>query len=295
MDLYGADDFLLKNMEVVEGEIDWQALKTGKYVLLNVECDDNGNMIDNPDVKAGDTVRFNHVSMDGLSSVTDNRFDLTVMAKVCANENTATTRNTGGTRFYMPTENFLPLCASPHLVSFPFNVKSGTDAQMKELLEGYVKDIEPYMDFDCRETYVSSFENLTSLIVTIGGTLSIVIGFIGIVNFVNSVLTSIIARRKEFAMLQSIGMTGKQLKKLLSYEGLYYSAGTILASVVFGTLFSVIIVKGISDGIWFFTYRFVMWPMLVIYPCLIILTVLIPALLYKQISKASIIDRLRQN
>ena len=121
------------------------------------------------------------------------------------------------------------------------------------------------MDFDCRETYVSSFENLTSLIVTIGGTLSIVIGFIGIVNFVNSVLTSIIARRKEFAMLQSIGMTGKQLKKLLSYEGLYYSAGTILASVVFGTLFSVIIVKGISDGIWFFTYRFVMWPMLVIY------------------------------
>ncbi len=100
---------------------------------------------------------------------------------------------------------------------------------------------------------------------TIGGTLSIVIGFIGIVNFVNSVLTSIIARRKEFAMLQSIGMTGKQLKKLLSYEGLYYSAGTILASVVFGTLFSVIIVKGISDGIWFFTYRFVMWPMLVIY------------------------------
>ena len=195
----------------------------------------------------------------------------------------------------MPTENFLPLCASPHLVSFPFNVKSGTDAQMKELLEGYVKDIEPYMDFDCRETYVSSFENLTSLIVTIGGTLSIVIGFIGIVNFVNSVLTSIIARRKEFAMLQSIGMTGKQLKKLLSYGGLYYSAGTILASVVFGTLFSVIIVKGISDGIWFFTYRFVMWPMLVIYPCLIILTVLIPALLYKQISKASIIDRLRQN
>ncbi len=81
MDLYGADDFLLKNMEVVEGEIDWQALKTGKYVLLNVECDDNGNMIDNPDVKAGDTVRFNHVSMDGLSSVTDNRFDLIVMAK----------------------------------------------------------------------------------------------------------------------------------------------------------------------------------------------------------------------
>ncbi len=91
-------------MEVVEGEIDWQALKTGKYVLLNVECDDNGNMIDNPDVKVGDTVRFNHVSMDGLSSVADNRFDLIVMAKVCANENTATARNTGATRFLNVTK-----------------------------------------------------------------------------------------------------------------------------------------------------------------------------------------------
>ena len=37
------------------------------------------------------------------------------------------------------------------------------------------------------------------------------------------VLTSIITRRKELAMLQSIGMTGKQLKKMLSFEGLYLS------------------------------------------------------------------------
>lgn len=295
VDLYGADDFLLKNMDVVEGTIDWQALKTGKYVLLNVECDDNGNMIDNPDIKVGDTIRFNHVGVNGLLSATDNHFDLIVMAKVCVNENTATTRNTGTSRFYMPTENYLPLCTSPHLVSFPFNVKDGTDTQMKEFLDGYVKDIEPSMDFDCKETYVSSFENLTSLIVTIGGALSIVIGFIGIVNFVNSVLTSIITRRKKFGMLQSIGMTGKQLKQLISCEGLYYSVGTILASALFGTVFSIIIVRGISDGIWFFTYHFVMWPMLVIYPCLIILTVLIPILLYKQISKISIIERLRQN
>jgi putative ABC transport system permease protein len=295
IDLYGADDFLLKSMEIIEGTIDWQALKTGKYVLLNVECDNNGNMIDNPDVKVGDTIRFNHVSMDGLSCASDNHFELIVMAKVAVNENTATTRNTGMSRFYMPTENYLPLCTSPHLVSFPFNVEDGTETQMKEFLDSYVKDIEPSMDFDCKETYVSSFENLTSLIITIGGALSIVIGFIGIVNFVNSVLTSIITRRKEFAMLQSIGMTGKQLRKLISFEGLYYSLGTIFASVVFGTLFSVIIVKGISDGIWFFTYHFVMWPMLVVYPCLIILTVLIPALLYKLIGKTSIIERLRQN
>ena len=70
------------------------------------------------------------------------------------------------------------------------------------------------MDFESKETYVSSFDDLTSLIITIGGALSIIIGIIGIANFVNSVLTSVITRKKEFAMLQSIGMTGKQLKRM---------------------------------------------------------------------------------
>ena len=95
-------------------------------------------------------------------------------------------------------------------------------------------------------------------------------------------------------MLQSIGMTGKQLKHMLSFEGLYYAVGTIIASAVLDVLFSVIVVRGISGGIWFFTYRFVMWPMLVIYPFLILLTVAIPAMLYRKIAKASIIERLRQ-
>ena len=151
------------------------------------------------------------------------------------------------------------------------------------------------MNFESKATYINSFDDLTSLIITIGGALSIIIGIIGIANFVNAVLTSVITRKKEFAMLQSIGMTGKQLKRMLSFEGLYYAVGTIITSVVLGVLSSVVIVRGISNGIWFFTYQFVIWPMLVIYPFLIILTVTIPTLLYWQIANVSIIERLRQN
>jgi putative ABC transport system permease protein len=166
---------------------------------------------------------------------------------------------------------------------------------MAEFLHDYIDSVEPSMDFESKATYTDSFDNLTSLIVTIGGALSIIIGIIGIANFVNSVLTSVITRKKEFAMLQSIGMTGKQLKRMLTFEGLYYAVGTILTSAVLGVLSSVVVVRGISGGIWFFTYRFVMWPMLAVYPLLILLTVEIPTLLYRGISKASIIDRLRQN
>lgn len=181
------------------------------------------------------------------------------------------------------------------LVSFPFNVVDGMEADMEEFLSSYVEDIEPSMNYDSKQTYINSFNDLTSLIITIGGALSIIIGLIGITNFVNSVLTSIITRRKELAMLQSIGMTGKQLKKMLSFEGLYYAAGTVVASIVFGSLVSVIIVRAISNSIWFFTYKFVIFPMFVIYPFLIALTVIIPAIIYRKIAKTSIIERLHQN
>ncbi len=292
--LYGADDFLLNGMEVIEGTIDLEKLKTGEYILLSVDCNDDGTVIENPNISVGDTVRINHLKAEELSTTITDSYDFIIMAKVRANENTATTRNTGEARFYLPTEIFLPLCDNPHLVSFPFDVKEGTEAEMAEFLNSYIDSVEPSMDFESKATYTSSFDDLTSLIITIGGALSIIIGIIGIANFVNSVLTSVITRKKEFAMLQSIGMTGKQLKRMLSFEGLYYAVGTIITSVVMGVLFSVVVVRGISSGIWFFTYRFVMWPMLVIDPFLILLTVAIPALLYRQIAKASIIERLRQ-
>ncbi len=293
--LYGADDFLLNNMEAIEGTIDLEKLKSGKYILLSVDCDDDGTIMDSPNISVGNTVRINHLKAEELSTTITDSYDFIILAKVRANENTATTRNTGESRFYLPTDMFLPLCDNPHLVNFSFDVKEGTEAEMEEFLNSYIDSVEPGMDFESKATYVSSFDDLTSLIITIGGALSIIIGIIGIANFVNSVLTSVITRKKEFAMLQSIGMTGRQLKSMLSFEGLYYAVGTIITSTVLGVLFSVVVVKGISSGIWFFTYRFVIWPMLVIYPFLILLTVAIPALLYRQITKVSIIERLRQN
>lgn len=38
------------------------------------------------------------------------------------------------------------------------------------------------------------------------------------------------------------------------------------------------------------TFRFIMWPMWAIYPFLLFLTVAIPALLYRQVAKASMIE-----
>ena len=65
----------------------------------------------------------------------------------------------------------------------------------------------------------------------LGGALSFIVGLVGVLNFFNAVLTGIITRKREFAVLQSIGMTGRQRQTMLVYEGLFYALarGTAVA------------------------------------------------------------------
>ena len=62
----------------------------------------------------------------------------------------------------------------------------------------------------------------------LGGALSFIVGLVGILNFFNAILTGILTRKREFAVLQSIGMTGRQLKRMLVCEGLFYALGSVL-------------------------------------------------------------------
>ena len=62
--------------------------------------------------------------------------------------------------------------------------------------------------------------------VILGGLLCAIIGIVGILNFFNAMMTAILARSREFAVLQSVGMTGRQLETMLLWEGLLYTLGS---------------------------------------------------------------------
>ena len=128
----------------------------------------------------------------------------------------------------------------------------------------------------------------------VGGALSFLIGLIGILNFMNSILTSILSRKREFAILTSIGMTGKQMKKLLAFEGLYYAAGTGMTALLLGILTSVLVIGRVGGSIWFFSYHFIIWPLLICIPLLFLLGVLVPAAAMRGMVKESVVERLRE-
>ncbi|GAA0706569.1 ABC transporter permease [Paraclostridium ghonii] len=74
-----------------------------------------------------------------------------------------------------------------------------------------------------------------------------VITLISSINIINTITMNITLRRKELSVLKSIGMSQKDLKKMIMYEGLFYGlVGGILGSVA-GCGFTYIIYKVFSD------------------------------------------------
>ena len=94
------------------------------------------------------------------------------------------------------------------------------------------------MSFESKTRYLDDFQSLKRTFTLVGGVLSLIIGIIGVLNFVNACITSIITRKKEFAALKAIGMTEKQTRRMVCLEGSYYAAGVVLFSLTVGSLFS---------------------------------------------------------
>lgn len=179
-------------------------------------------------------------------------------------------------------------------MTYLFNVESDeVDAQMRDFLEEYTTTVQTAYDYECRQDYVSEFEGMRSMFLTLGGALSFIVGLVGVLNFVNAVLTGIITRKREFAVLQAIGMTGCQLKTMLMLEGLLYTLLSIIFSLLLSLILSPVLGSAVEQMFWFFSYRFTVWPVLLIAPVFVLLGLLIPLLTYRVIARHTIVERLR--
>ena len=127
----------------------------------------------------------------------------------------------------------------------------------------------------------------------LGISISAVVAIIGILNFFNAILTGICVRQREFAVLQSIGMTGKQLKKMLVFEGLWYALTCAIFSLILALVLSPIIGNMFENIFWFFTYKFSIIPVLLLSIIFAFLGIILPLITYKFTVKHSIVERLR--
>ena len=127
----------------------------------------------------------------------------------------------------------------------------------------------------------------------VGVVLSAILGLIGILNFASVMVTGIFARRQEFAMMQAVGMTGRQMKQSLVWEGILYAILTLAAALTLGSAVCRAIIWAIAGEIWFFTYHFSITPILLCALPLLAITWLVPALACRSLQKKTIVEQLR--
>lgn len=71
----------------------------------------------------------------------------------------------------------------------------------------------------------------------------VLIGVCTFLNIFNIIFSGTILRKKEFETLKALGMTKKQLNRMLRFEGLYYSILSLLIGIILGIVIFVIIYK----------------------------------------------------
>jgi len=106
-------------------------------------------------------------------------------------------------------------------------------------------------------------------------------------------MTSILARYREIAMLQSVGMTGKQVKKMLIYEGLGYSILGLSCSFILSSIASITIVRMLGSELSYFTWHFSLLPVTLCAIPLIAITAFVPLLCYRKMARKTVVERLR--
>ncbi len=144
---------------------------------------------------------------------------------------------------------------------------------------------------------MESMEALNSgkmALLVLGGGIALVIALIGILNFVNVMSVSIMVRRRELATLESIGMSRKQIKKMLISEGLVYAVITLILVLLAGNAVTYGIFKLFQQQTSYaiFTYPYI--PVAITIIVIIAVCLITPERIYRSINKATIVERLRE-
>lgn len=129
----------------------------------------------------------------------------------------------------------------------------------------------------------------------VGNGVCILMVLMGLMNYVNVMASSVQTRRRELAMMESLGMTRRQLRAMVMWEGGIYA---VLSSVLFlaggGILWAAFSDTHIDAGVLAFSF---VWPPRLVAGLVLALLVLCPcisALAYRISSREPVIQRLHE-
>lgn len=188
------------------------------------------------------------------------------------------------------TLNKLTKDTNNHLVYV--DVKDSYDSEVKSKLKTLAS--KNRFNLTSKTDTMNDFKKSSMMMNLLGGGIAIILIIIGLLNFINVMVTNVNVRLKELAIMESIGMTKRQVITMLTLEGAYYAGITTLITCTLGmgvVYFIAQLTKQIAD---YAEFVFPTIPLLSLITLIFAVCLIIPSIVYKYDSKSSVTERLRE-
>ncbi len=278
--VYGLDETYAKKMEagIIEGKVTYEELEAGKKVIMSK------NMLRwFPELKIGDSVRM--ILSNGDETV-EREFEIAAIADY--------SHGFVFGDFVVPTSVFEGLNQNNLNYYCEITVNEKEKKEAYKALEAIAGTSE-YLETNSYEGQLKTWDSSMELISICCYAFLIILGGIGIMNLVNTMINSIYTRRRELGMMQAIGLSEKQLLRMLQLEGMFYTAGTLLLSVGAGSIAGYLVFLWAREDGMFNIKRF-HYPtiqMVILAVTVAVIQILLTYMISKNFRKQSLIDRVR--
>lgn len=143
---------------------------------------------------------------------------------------------------YMTDEMFGQLYDTPTLFSYGFDAADGYEQQIDGFLNDFTSN-NSSVSYTSTALMKQQLASVGNIVLLVGGMIGVIMALAGLINFTNMMITNIITRRHEFATMQSIGMTNRQLRRMMIYEGLYYAGAADIVGIIFAAMIGLTVLE----------------------------------------------------
>ena len=270
---------------IEEGSADYDKLMSGDYVLIA----DNTNALEiyGWQFNVGDVLMLHYY--DGTKTAEKEVTVLGILNDQYVLEND----NLDGW-FVMPEQavlSFVPYDnLNAHLlISADPEKETAVGEAINEIVAEHPElSLEAYAD---RE--IANSQTANSVFGTISG-LAIFIMMFSILSMMNTLITNIVTRKQELAMLESIGMSKGQIRKMLLGESLILVLAAVGVTMTIGTLLGYVLTHLLHNGgAFYITFQFPVAFAIAYAAVLIAVPLIITLVSMKSFSKEALVERLR--
>ncbi len=185
------------------------------------------------------------------------------------------------------------LSTIPGINTITADCDKSTESYITSKIKEYTKTNATVLDVEIKSEIASEFKTSMSAMNIIGGGISLILILIGIINFINVMLTGVYTRLNEISVMESVGMTKKQVLKMLVFEGMYYGIITIALILTIGNVIIYFIADFSTKIADYATFYYPYGLMFVVAAVIMAICTIVPVIVYRSISKASITERLK--